>query len=91
MAGHLHWANVLDLELAAARGGWPVDLPLGILLLRSEAWHHLWAEFANALRRLLLILLLTRQRWQVTSSLDGEVDHHFLRRGVEIIVRVYLG
>ena len=91
MACHLHRADVLDLKLAAARGSGPIDLPLGMWLLRSEAWHHLWTEFANALRRLLLILLLARQRRQVASALDGEVDHHFLRRGVEIVVRVHLG
>lgn len=90
MASDLRGADVLDLKLAAACGGRPIARLLEARLLRREAWHHLWAEFANALGRLLLVLLLAGQRWHV-PSLDGEVDHYFLRRGVEVVVCVHLG
>jgi len=90
VAGDLRWADILDLELAAARRGWPIARLLEARLLRREAGHHLRAEFANALGRLLLVLLLAGQRRQV-PSLDGEVDHDFLRRGVEVVVGIHLG
>lgn len=92
VSGQLSLPAIEDLELTTSRCNWRTAYLLKARLEGGEAWNRLRAELPNALGRLLRICrMLSAEVARQRPALSRQVQHYFLRRGVEFEVRVYLG